>query len=87
MVAARAVPVAGQLVNVGGTGAVVTPLPGCVVPEVTEAFTVGIFPVGVGVVLPLLPVEPHAASRRTIKELHSKRKNRRACINCIMCLQ
>jgi len=65
MIAARAVPVAGQLVNVGGTGAVVTPLPGCVVPEVTEALPVGVLPVVVCVVLALLPPEPQAASRRT----------------------
>jgi len=61
MIAARAVPVAGQLVSVGGTGAVVTPLPDCVVPEVTEALLVGVFPV----VLVLLPPEPQAARRKT----------------------
>jgi len=65
MIATRAVPVAGQLVSVGGTGAVVTPLPGCVVPEVTEALLVGVFPVVVGVELALLPTEPQAASRMT----------------------
>ena len=69
-------PVAGQLVNVGGTGAVVTALPGCVVPEVTEAVLVGVFAVVVGVVLALLPAEPQAASRRARKELHSKKKKR-----------
>jgi hypothetical protein len=76
MIAARAVPVAGQLVSVGGTRAVVTPLPGCVVTAVTEAFTVGVFTVVVGVVLVLLPVEPQAASRRTRKELHRKKRKR-----------
>jgi hypothetical protein len=53
---------------------VVTPLPGCVVPEVTEVLPVGVFPVVVGVVLTLPPAEPQAASRRTRKELHSKKK-------------
>ena len=76
MIAARAVPVAGQLVNVGGTGAVVTPLPGCVVPEVVEALAVGVFPGVVGVVLTLLPAEPQAASKRTRQELHRKKKKR-----------
>jgi len=74
MIAARAVPVAGQLVNVGGTGAVVTPLPGCVVPEVTEALLVGVFPVVVGVALVLLPTEPQAARRKMRQELHRKKK-------------
>jgi len=74
MIAARAVPVAGQLVSVGGTGAVVTPLPGCVVPEVTEALLVGVFPVVVGVALVLLPPEPQAARRKIRQELHRKKK-------------
>ena len=60
MIAALAVPVEGQLVCVGGTGAVVTPLPGCVVPGVTVAFVVEVFPV----VLALLPTEPQAASKK-----------------------
>jgi hypothetical protein len=64
MIAALAVPVEGQLVCVGGTGAVVTPLPGCVVPGVTVAFVVEVFPVVVGVVLALLPTEPQAASKK-----------------------
>jgi len=41
MIAARAVPVAGQLVSVEGAGTVVTPLPGCVVLGATEALLVG----------------------------------------------
>jgi len=74
MIAARAVPLVGQLVNVGGTGAVVTPLPGCVVPEVTEAVPVGVFPVVVGVVLVLLAAEPQAASSMMRQKLDRKKK-------------
>ena len=40
MMAARAVPVAGQLVSVGGTGAVVPPFAGGVVPGVALALAV-----------------------------------------------
>jgi len=65
MIAARAVPVAGQLVSVGGTGAVVPPFAGGVVPGVALAPAVGVFPVVVGVALVLLPPEPQAARRKT----------------------
>jgi len=64
-IAALAVPVEGQLVWVGGTGAVVTPLPGCVVSRVAVALLVEALPIVVGVVLALLPPEPQAASRKT----------------------
>jgi hypothetical protein len=76
MIAALAVPVEGQLVCVGGTGAVVTPLPGCVVPGVTVALVVGVFRVVVGVVLVLLPPEPQAASKKIRQELNKKNKKR-----------
>jgi len=76
MIAALAVPVEGQLVCVGGTGAVVTPLPGCVVPGVTVAFVVEVFPVVVGVVLALLPPETQATSKNISQQLIKKSKKR-----------
>jgi hypothetical protein len=76
MIAARAVPLAGQLVCVGGIGAVVPPFAGGVVPGGVLALLVGVFPVVVGVPLVLLPPEPQAASRKIRQELNSKRKKR-----------
>jgi hypothetical protein len=72
--AALPVPTAGQLVCVDGTGAVVTPLPGCVVPGVTVALLVEVLSIVVGVVLELFPPEPQAARRKTRQELTRKKK-------------
>ena len=65
IIAALPVPAAGQLVCVGGMGAVVPPFVDGVVPGVALTPLVGVFPVVVGVVLVLPPPEPQAASRKT----------------------
>ena len=71
IIAARAVPLAGQLVSVGGSGTVVVTgvagtFVGVALIEVVVA--VGVLLAGVGVV-PVAPCEPQAASNTTIKQL------------------
>jgi hypothetical protein len=64
IIAALLVPAVGQLVCVGGMGAVVPPFAGGVLPGVALVPLEGVFPVVVGVALVGLPPEPQAVRRK-----------------------